>query len=236
LEALQISRPNADRHLDLSASRESTGGGPSSPLSSDTNPRDCGLVRRWWRSFYDTFLKPLVFSKYPPWYDARAVALGLVVGLAFPVGGQTVVLAALRVFIRFSFVVGWAFTLLSNPFNMIPLYYGYYLLGSLILGQRATMGFEVFSRHMGPIMERAYFWEALADFSQLGYEILIRWCVAAILLAAVFGPIGYIVTVKVQSARCRRAAERMGVVYANILQQMEQNVTSDHSHVRDKSV
>ncbi|MCA1962280.1 MAG: DUF2062 domain-containing protein [Desulfomonile sp.] len=195
----------------------------------------CGLLRRWWRSFYDTFFKPLITSKYPPWYDARAVALGLVVGLAFPVGGQTVLLAVLRLFIRFSFVVGWAFSLVSNPLNMIPLYYGYYLLGSLILGKRATMGFDVFSKHLSPIMERAYFWEALADFSQLGYEILLRWCVAAVVLAAIFGPIGYFVTLKVQTARCRRAAERMGVEYDNILHEMEQNIASDRAHIRNKS-
>ena len=98
------------------------------------------------------------------------------------------------------------------------------------------MGFEVFSKHLNPIMERAYFWEALADFSQLGCEILVRWCVAAVVLAAVFGLLGYIVTLKLQTARCRRAAERMGVEYARILQEMEENVGSDRSHVRGNSV
>lgn len=222
---------NQSRH-----SSESIGGDSRAPSPAGGDRRDAGWVRRRWHALYEAFLKPLVFSTYPPWYDARAVALGLVVGLACPVGGQTVLLAGLRLFIRFSFVVGWAFSLVSNPLNMVPLYYGYYLLGSLILGRRATMGFEVFSKHLNPIVDRTYFWEALADFSQLGYEILVRWCVAAGVLAAVFGPLGYLVTLKIQTARCRRAAERMGMEYAKILEEMEENLGSDRSHVRKNSV
>lgn len=235
LEALPISRLNFSYSTGEEVPRKSMGEDPSPPSPADTGHPDKGLLYRWWSACYNRFLAPLITSRYPPWYDARAVALGLVVGFVIPVGGQTVVLAALRLFIRFSFVVGWAFTLVSNPFNMIPLYYGYYLLGSLILGKRACMGFEVFSKHMNPIMERTYFWEALADFSQLGCEILIRWCVAAALLAVVFGVLGYVVTLKIQTVRCKRAAERMGVEYLKILEEMERNAHSDWSHVRKNS-
>jgi len=174
--------------------------------------------RRWFRKI---FVEPLVYSSCPPWYDARAVSLGLIIGFVIPVGGQLLALGVLRILCRFNYIVAAAFTLVSNPLNMVPLYYGYYCLGSVMLGRSVALDYSVFEKLMNPVMDKSYFWEALAGFMELGHEILVRWIAAAIPLALIFGTIGYIVTFKVQENRCKRAAEKLGKKYEKYVQELE---------------
>jgi uncharacterized protein (DUF2062 family) len=112
---------------------------------------------------------------------------------------------------------------------MIPLYYGYYLLGSVMVGRAPSMNFEVFERLMHPVMEKTYFWEALSAFSQLGCEILFRWVIAAVILAVVFGLVGYGVTYRVQLKRCKRLAKELGVKYTKLLDEMDHGLKKGSS-------
>jgi uncharacterized protein (DUF2062 family) len=180
-----------------------------------------GLRVKFSRWFRKLFIEPLVYSACPPWYDARAVSLGLIIGFLIPVGGQLLTLAALRVVIRFNYIVAAAFTLVSNPLDMAPLYYGYYCLGSVILGKSTTLDYGPFKTLMHPVIDKSYFWEAIAAFMQLGHEILVRWIVAAVTLALIFGILGYIVTFKVQKNRCRLAAEKLGEKYEKYVEELE---------------
>jgi len=191
----------------------------SEPIRAES--REIGFwpkCRRWFRKL---FVEPLVYSSCPPWYDARAVSLGLVTAFLVPVGGHLITLAALRVLCRFNYMVAFAFTFVSNPLNMAPLYYGYYCLGSVILGRCIALDHGVFEKLMNPVMDKSYFWEEFAAFTQLGHEILVRWLVAAAPLALVFGIVGYIVTFKVQKDRCKRAAEKLGEKYEKYVEELE---------------
>jgi uncharacterized protein (DUF2062 family) len=188
-----------------------------------------GFLPRLGQIIYDKLIGPLVSSRFPPWYDARGVALGLIIGFAIPVGGQVLTLTLLRIAIRFKYLASLAFSLVSNPFNMIPLYYGYYLLGSVMVGRAPSMNFEVFERLMHPVMEKTYFWEALSAFSQLGCEILFRWVIAAVILAVVFGLVGYGVTYRVQLKRCKRLAKELGVKYTKLLDEMDHGLKKGSS-------
>jgi len=180
------------------------------------------MPRDWFRrTIYGNFVEPLVNSRHPPWFDARGVALGLVVGFAVPVGGQVVTLGILRSFVRFNFIVALAFTLVSNPLNMVPLYYGYYLLGSAVVGKPPAMGIEAFGKLLEPIIEQSYFWEALFAFLQLSKDLLIRWSVAAVIISVVSGVLGYAVTYRLQKMRCKRTAEKLGVQYEHFLAELE---------------
>jgi len=185
-----------------------------------------GSWTRYSRWLHKTFVEPLVRSVNPPWHDARAVSLGLIVGFLVPLGGHLVTLALLRLFLRFSYVIAAAFTVVNNPLNIIPLYYGYYCLGSYILGRPIAMDFRIFQKLMNPVMDKTYFWEAFAAFMNLGREILVRWLVAAVIVAVVFGIIGYVVTFKVQKNRCKRAAEKLGMKYEQFVEDLERNVRS----------
>ncbi len=223
-----LEKPEMKDHLngvELSSGRPAAPGtGTCDAPTSGTELEDSSGKGLWhWcrQRAYCTFIEPLVLSKSPPRHDARAVSLGLVIGFVIPVGGQLLALALLRMVLRFNYLIAAAFTLVSNPLNMVPLYYGYYCLGSLVLGKPMALNFEVFEKLMNPVMDKTYFWEAASAFMGLGYEILVRWTVAAVLLAVVFGIIGYVFTYRVQERRCRHAAEELGIQYERFLEGLE---------------
>jgi uncharacterized protein len=215
--------PGSNAQFEKQAGSPPTETGEESNLSElvRSEPREIGLwekCRLWFRKL---FVEPLVYSSCPPWYDARAVSLGLVTGFLVPVGGHLITLAILRVLLRFNYMIAFAFTFVSNPLNVVPLYYGYYCLGSLILGRPVALDYGVFEKLMNPVMDKSYFWEAFAAFMELGREILVRWLVAAASLALVFGTAGYVVTFKVQKDRCKRAAEKLGEKYEKYVEELE---------------
>lgn len=184
---------------------------------------------------YDTFVAPLVFSRLPPWYDARGVSLGLIIGFGVPVGAQIVALGLLRSVSRFNFLIAIAFSFVCNPLNMIPLYYGYYRLGAYVMGCETGMDFAVFSMLMNPVTDSTYFWEAAAAFADLGTETLLAWFIAALILSVVFGILGYVVTFKIQHARCARRAAKMGIEYGKFLQQLEDQCCADECDRRARN-
>lgn len=140
-------------------------------------------------------------------------------------GGHFIALGILRALFRFNFIVAFAFTWVCNPFNMILVYYVYYLLGSMVVGQPAAMSFEAFSKLLNPIIEKSHFWEAFSEFLQLSKDLLVRWSVAALLVSLISGATGYTVTYRVQKMRCRRTAERLGVKYEKFLAELEAKST-----------
>jgi|SRR5271157_4032401 len=209
---------------------------PGRPQEAETESGEPGMRREgastglWARSrgiIRKNVVDPLVFSRHPPWFDAAGVSLGFVIGFAVPMGGHFLSLGLLRLLFRFNFVLAFAFTSVVNPFNIIPLYYGYYWLGSLVLGRPVAMNFEVFQRIMNPVLDKAYFWEVHAAFIQLGWEILARWSVAAAILAAVSGALGYVITYRIQKKRCMRKAQMLGIQYEKYLERLEENAQAD---------
>jgi len=180
-----------------------------------------GFLRRLYRLLYRNAVEPLVKSTSPPWFDARGAAVGLVIGFGVPVGGHILIMGLLRAAFRFNLVIALAFSCVANPFNIVPLYYGYYLLGSLVVGGAASIDFEVFERLMHPVMDSAYFWEACQAFLSLGTEFLARWCVSAAILATTSGIAGYWAVHRIQTDRCRKRAEKMGLEYEKFLKALE---------------
>lgn len=182
-----------------------------------------GLIKKLTHKIYVNLIEPLASSKNPPWYDARGVSAGLAAGFGVPIGGHAAALVLLRFVFRFNFFIAFAFTFVGNPLNMVPMYYGYYCLGSYILGKPVSMDFTLFEKLMHPVMSKTYFWEAMGAFGELGKEILVRWSVSAVLLATVFGTLGYFVTLNVQRKRCRKAAEKLGMQYEAYLKLTEES-------------
>jgi uncharacterized protein len=199
------------------------------PPQKDETPKPASrlTVLNWFRSkLYSHLLEPLVGSRNPPWFDARGVAIGVIVGFGTPVGAHTAAVCLLRLGLRFNFVAALAFTWVCNPFNVIFLYYGYYHLGSFLLGRSPSMDFHMFERLILPIAEKGHFWETLAEFMQLGEDLLLRWFVAAVLLAVISGPIAYVVTRYFQTQRCKRTAKKLGIKYEKLVEDLETQTTT----------
>ncbi len=186
-----------------------------------------GLRARGREIIRKNFLDPLIFSQHSPSFDAAGVALGFVIGFGCPFGAHVLTLSLLRLLFRFNFVLAVAFTCVINPINIVPFYYGYYRLGSVVLGRPVTMNFQIFQGIMNPVLSKAYFWEVYAAFIQLGSEILSRWLVSGVILAVVFGVLGYIIAFRVQTKRCMERARMLGIQYERYLAEMEKRAQAD---------
>ncbi|MFA6220909.1 MAG: DUF2062 domain-containing protein [Desulfomonilaceae bacterium] len=170
---------------------------------------------------YEGVIQPLVYSRNTPHYDAFGVAVGLVVGLGAPLGSHMLFLGLMRLVQRFNVVVAFGFTFVVNPLNAIPMYYGYYLLGSFVMGKPAVLSFENFRMTMDPVMESEYFWGSIVTFFQLSASILARWLTSAILLAVLFGVLGYAITYLIQRKRLIKKAVKMGLEYKSLVENLK---------------
>jgi ammonia channel protein AmtB len=94
-----------------------------------------------------------------------------------------------------------------------------------MLGKSVCMDLDAFKKILSPIVDKTYFWEGLSAFTQLGADILARWFVAATVLAVVSSFVGYVVTYRLQSLRCKRAAEKMGLEYEAYVEELEDTMS-----------
>ena len=215
-------RSRATGSTDEAGTESSEPGAQQGGASTGLWARGRGIIRK-------NVVDPLVFSRHPPRFDATGVSLGFVVGFGVPMGGHVLSLGLLRLAFRFNFILALAVSSVVNPFTIIPLYYGYYWLGSLVLGRPVAMNFEVFQKIMNPVLDKGYFWEVHAAFIQLGWEILVRWAVAAAILAALSGVLGYVITYRIQKKRCMRKAQMLGIQYEKYLEELEENAQTEKS-------
>lgn len=155
--------------------------------------------------------------------------MGLAVGFGVPVGGQMVVLALLRSFFKFNSVVAFAFTWVNNPVTLLPMYYGYYYLGSLVLDRPISLTGESFKEMMVPIIHADHFWHSIAQFMSLGFDVLVSWCVTAGILAFTSALLGYLIGLKVQQAHCMNKAREMGISYEKLLERLESSLQKPES-------
>jgi uncharacterized protein (DUF2062 family) len=156
---------------------------------------------KWSELVRKKLFEPLALSDNPPWVDARGVALGIFVALGIPVGGHTLTLGLLRLFFRYNIVVAFGFSWILNPFTVLPLYYGYYYLGSLVLGGDTIMGMHGFEQAMDPIIHSKHFVEALKQFALLDLVILERWAVTAVVVSTSSAFLGYVVSHRILTKR-----------------------------------
>jgi uncharacterized protein len=160
-----------------------------------------GFVRRY-------FIEPFRASEHPPWFDARGVAMGLLIGFGVPLGAQMVLMGLLRLAFRFNTALAFAFTWVNNPFTVVPMYYGYYCLGSRVLGKPATLDAAAFRNLLNPVLQADYFWGSVHSFLYLGRDIVVRWSLGAVLVATVCAVAGYAVSYQVQKLRADSRAAR----------------------------
>ncbi|MBI5568612.1 MAG: DUF2062 domain-containing protein [Desulfomonile tiedjei] len=205
------------------------------PLPSDTEtekPSRLGLLSGLAALSRKYFVDPFVSPANPPWFDARGVAVGLFIGLGVPLGVQMVALGLLRLFVGFNTAMAFAFTWVNNPISVIPMYYGYYYLGSTILGKSVSLSAESFQAMLKPMLHAAYFWEAFSSFLYLGWDLVLRWSLGAVIAAATCSILGYIVSYNVQKARCARRARQIGINYSQLLRDLEKKTRGTDGAVR----
>jgi uncharacterized protein len=147
--------------------------------------------------------------------------MGIMVGLAVPLGAQVVVLGVSRFLFRFNSLIAFAVTWLNNPLSLIPMYYGFYCLGSVCLGRPSLFSLGEFRALIGPVVSTTYFWESFRSFLHLGWDIVERWAVGAHLVAGPCAVLGYIICYRAQKARCIRKARELGITYRKLIEELE---------------
>ena len=130
--------------------------------------------------------------------------MGLFVGLGVPLGAQMLLLGLSRLVFRFNAALAFACSCVNNPLSVIPMYYGYYCLGSRLLGKPITINGAAFRSMLRPVTQADYFWESFHSFVYLGRDVLVRWSVGAIVVASVVAILGGLVCYNVQRARYAR--------------------------------
>ena len=159
---------------------------------------------------------PLIRSPHPPTYKALGVAVGVAWSMTPLVGIQMYLvfmtwLAMKKVFRRdFSLPLGLAYTWITNVFTMIPIYYGFYVTGQVML-HRPVTGYS----DLKGTLEEVFF----ADYTFLqkwvmAFKILLEdWgvgmAVGCLPWALVFGVGSYYLTLRYEQLRLEQKAARV---------------------------
>jgi uncharacterized protein len=151
-------------------------------------------------------IDPLVKSQNPPWLDARGVSMGLIIGTAIPIGMQTAFMVLLRLLVRFNVLIAFAFTWVNNPLTLAPMYYIFYLIGSISLGKTPAKNFQDFQVLFKPIIEADGLREVCAQLLTLGGDFLSRWFVGAFVSAIPLGLTSYFISLRFLKSRQQKKA------------------------------
>lgn len=163
--------------------------------------------------FWRERIVPLLKAKDSPEHLARGAAIGVFVGLTPTVGVQMamVVLIAAIPKMKFNIPLACAMVWISNPLTMIPLYYGMYWLGVLLLSRR-EMHFNKFETTLQALIDSIKSgesllesaWQGLTGMFSMGMHIAVPMWIGGTVLGIISAIPAYIIVLRV--VRRRRAA------------------------------
>ncbi len=158
---------------------------------------------------------PLLRSPHPPKYKALGVSVGVAWSMTPLVGIQMYLvfmtwLILRKIFKRdFSLPLGLAYTWITNVFTMIPIYYGFYVTGQLMMCRPMTSYADLKGTLENVFFADYTFWEKWA----MAFKILLQdWglgmAVGCLPWALFFGVGSYYMTLRYEHLRAERKAER----------------------------
>lgn len=169
------------------------------------------------RLLEEKLVQPFRIARGSPRAMARGASMGLWVALTPTVGFQMLLVAFLAVPLRANVAVALAMVWVSNPITVIPLYFAYYWLGTVVLGVE-TLGY-------GDVHEllRALFAtdarSIIGAFGTLGAEIGAPMLVGSFVIATLAGAVSYPLTLR--WARRRRDRRLGRLAAARVVQAKE---------------
>ncbi len=167
--------------------------------STDESARG-GLLRRLFRPVFKKLIEPILRANDSPRSLALGAAMGLWVSLTPTVGIQMTIVVILGTLIKANRIVAVAMTWISNPITFVPMYYGYYKLGLLLMGGEG-LDHEEFNRIWSLAGGRSS-WDVIVDAFRVFGEPL--W-VGSLVVATVFALPAYPLCLRFFE---RRAAKR----------------------------
>ena len=151
----------------------------------------------------DKLLSQLRRVQGSPGSMARGSALGMWVAFTPTVGAQMLIVTALGMPLRANIPVAVALVWISNPFTVIPIYFGCYWLGAALMGEEKASFSEVTSLigdRIAAIPEEGL----VSGMLSLGFDVLVPMCVGSVVIATVLAVPTYFVALHL--ARRHRAS------------------------------
>ena len=159
---------------------------------------------------------PLLRSPHPPKYKALGVSIGVAWAMTPLVGIQMYLvfmtwLAMRKLFKRdFSLPLGLAYTWITNVVTMIPIYYGFYVTGQVMMNRPVTS----YSNLKGTMEEVFFadysFWEKImASFKLVLQDWGLGMVIGCLPWALVFGVGSYYITMRYERLRAEKKAQRL---------------------------
>lgn len=198
------------------------GGGATSIRMQGNSLNKMDAIERTKRGFLDRMgrlsrlklLIPLRRSTHSAEYSARGVAVGMFWALTPLVGIQmylclmTWLLAKQTGNLRFSLVIACAWTWVSNVFTMLPMYYGFYITGQIMIGNWDNIsGYETFVHSFDfAFAEDVGFWDSVLELmALLAREVGVAMGVGCLPYAIIGGWLSYDMSLKyIRRRRVRR--------------------------------
>lgn len=148
----------------------------------------------------ERIVKPLRQVQGSPSSIARGATMGVFVALTPTVGLQMAIVAVLGIPLRANIPLAVAVVWISNPFTVVPMYFGYYWLGTATLGV-PTRSYAELKALFGSLLQV----ESVGQtFRVLGWEVAMPMSVGSALIATV----GALVTYPLVLVWSRRRRER----------------------------
>ncbi len=156
----------------------------------------------------ERLIDPVRRAQGSPVSIARGTALGLWISFTPTVGIQMFLVTAIGIPLKANLPIAIALVWLSNPVTIIPLYYSYYWLGAVLLGEGARGYGELTEVLLRPI-------RAIEDGSTgfldslglLGGEVLVPLMVGSVVVATALAIPGYHVALRMATRRLARRLE-----------------------------
>ncbi len=177
-----------------------------------------GLWERMGRLSRLKLLIPLKRSPHSAEYSARGVGIGMFWALTPLVGIQMYLCLMTWLLLKpfkdfqFSLVISFAWTWVSNVFTMLPMYYGFYVTGQVMLGRwNDISGYATFlSSWDSAFSTDNGFWQGVLELlALLAAELGISMAVGCLPYAVIGGWASYVVALKyIRRRRERKLAKR----------------------------
>lgn len=139
------------------------------------------------RDNFKRYFFKLINLKDKTYKLALAVALGIFIGFAIPIGFQTIVIIPLSILFRVNVLIAAFSTLISNPLTVIPMYWASLELGKLIT--KIDISWDVILYFINNPS-----WSTLLD---IGTDGLITYFTGAIIQGILIGLLSYFLVYKV---------------------------------------
>ena len=141
-----------------------------------------------WRLLYGKLVQPLLRINDSPHSLALGITMGVFIAFTPTVGVQITIVVLLGTLLRANRIAAVAMTWISNPVTMIPMYYGYYVLGLVLLGREGIdrAEFESLCR----LDDGRSSWQFIADiFRELGAPLWVGSLVVAVIVTVPVYPL-----------------------------------------------